>query len=200
MINILFGRDINLEAQLAYQEEYSDYEIIDGQVYMMSRPTMSHQRISKNIIGIFDNYLDGKRCEAVLEQDVYLSEEDNFIPDVMIVCNPDIIEEDGIHGVPDLVVEILSKSTAKRDRTDKFLKYEKYGVKEYWIVDPFSKSVAVYLLKDGKFEHDNNYSIYNEFEWRKLTEQERAEAKFEIKVSLYDDFVVQVKDIFERVN
>ena len=188
-----------MSAAFAYQEEYKDYEVIDGQIYMMSRPSMNHQRVSGNIYGIFDNYLDGRRCEAILEQDVYFSEEDNFIPDVMIVCNPDIIEEDGIHGVPDLIVEILSKSTAKRDRSDKFLKYEKYGVREYWIVDPFSKSVEVYHLKDGKFEYDNTYVIYTDQEWRKLTDKERENAKFEIKVSIYDDLIVQLKDIFKRV-
>ena len=99
-----------MSGALAYREDCADYEIIGGQVYMMSRPSMNHQRISGNIYGLFDQYLNGKCCEAILEQDVYFSEEDNFIPDVMIVCNPDIVEDDGIHGVPDLVVEILSKS------------------------------------------------------------------------------------------
>ena len=185
---------------LAYQEEYADYEIINGQVYMMSRPNMNHQRISKNIVGLFDRYLEGKTCEAIYEEDVYFNEEDNFIPDVMIVCNPDIVKEKGVYGVPDLVVEILSKSTAKRDKMDKFRKYEQYGVKEYWIVDPFIKSIDVYLLKEGKFHHDNTYQFYTDEEFNDLTERQKAEALFEIKVSLYDDFVIQLKDIFKRVS
>ena len=123
-----------------------------------------------------------------------------YMPDIIVVCNPNIVKENGVHGVPDLVVEILSKSTAKRDKIDKFRKYEQYGVKEYWIVDPFIKSVDVYLLKEGKFHHDNTYQFYTDEEFNDLTERQKSEAIFEIKVSLYDDFVVKVKDIFKRVN
>ena len=180
-------------------EDYEYYEIINGEVYMMARPSVNHWRISHRIIDIFDNYLKGKRCEAFGEIDVHLSEDDNFIPDAMIVCNPDIIEEDGIYGVPDLVVEILSPSTVKNDKINKFLKYEKYGVKEYWIVDPKSKSVDVYLLKEGKFALVGTYQHVSDREISKLTDKQKANIMTEIKVSLYDDFVVNVKDIFERV-
>lgn len=189
-----------MSAELAYQEEYERYEIINNEVYMMSRPSMNHQRISKNIIGIFDRYLDGKTCEAILEEDVYFNDEDNFIPDIMIVCNPDIVEEDGIHGVPDLVVEILSKSTADRDRNEKFAKYEKYGVKEYWIVDPFMRCVDVYHLVEGKFVKNCSCQFYTDRELLRLSEKDKSKIVPEIKVSLYDDFVVNVKDIFKRVN
>ncbi|MBR1729782.1 MAG: Uma2 family endonuclease, partial [Selenomonadaceae bacterium] len=135
-----------MSAEFAYQREREDYEIINGEFYMMARPSVNHQRISSNIVGIFDRYLDGKTCEAILEEDVYLSEEDNFVPDIMIVCDPNIVKDDAIHGVPDLVVEIISKSTVRKDKNEKFFAYEKYGVKEYWIVDPFMKCVDVYIL------------------------------------------------------
>ena len=185
---------------LAYKYDNSNYEVIDGQVYMMFRPNMSHQRIAKNITEMFDRYLDGKTCEAIIEQDVFLTDDINIIPDVMIVCNPDIIEDDGIHGVPDLIVEILSKSTARRDKSTKFFLYEKFGVREYWIVDPLNKSVEVYINNDGKFTLDNVYfTEFKDYELRDLTEEELAEMKTEIKLSLYDDFIVQVKDIFKRV-
>ena len=80
--------------------------------------------------------------------------------------------------------------------------YEKYGVKEYWIVDPFMKSVMVYLLRDGKFELDNIYCFYTEKELSAMDEKERAaaEAQQKIKVSLYDDFIVDVNDMFEDVD
>ena len=188
-----------MSGALAYQEDYADYEIINGQTYMMSRPSMNHVRIEKNIVESFDRYLEGKRCEAILEQDVYFSEEDNFIPDVMIVCDPEIVKDDGIHGTPDLIVEILSPSTARKYKIDKKFKYEKYGVKEYWIVNPLDKSVEVYLRKDDKLILDDIYMVYPDYEWKKLTEDQKAAAKFEIKVSLYDDFVVKLEDIFARV-
>ena len=188
------------EAAFSYTEDHQDYEIIGGQVYMMSRPNMKHATVQGNIFRAFSNYLEGKRCQAILEQDVYLNDDDNFIPDVMIVCNPDIIEDDGIYGAPDLIVEILSPSTARNDRKEKFAAYEKYGVKEYWIVDPKNKFVEVYLLRDGVFVLDEVYTTYEDFEWKRLTDKQREAVKHAIKLSLYDDFEVPLKDIFDRVN
>ena len=188
-----------MRAEPAYQEEYVRQEIINGEVYLMSSPNKKHIRVNSNIDHIFDDYLDGKTCEFFNQFNVYLSEKDHFIPDEIIVCDPDIIEEKGVYGVPDLVVEILSKSTSRQDKNYKFFKYETYGVKEYWIVDPYIKTVDVYLLKDGKFHHDNTYQFYTDEEFNDLTERQKAEAIFEIKVSLYDDFIVQLKDIFKHV-
>jgi len=176
-----------------------DFEVINGQVYMMSRPNTNHMKVELNIATIFNNYLNGKKCVPFNETDVFFDDNNNFVPDVIIVCDPEIIEDDGIHGTPDLIVEILSKSTARKDRAEKFFAYEKYGVKEYWIVTPETKSVEVYLRKDNKLLLDNVYSIYSEREWNKLLEERKADAKFEIKVSLYDDFIVKLEDIFKRV-
>ena len=184
---------------LAYKEENNDYEVIDGVIYMMSRPNTDHMTVEGNIVTVFKNYLKGKKCRPFNEVDVFLSEKDNFVPDVMIVCNPDIIEKKGIYGVPDLIVEISSPSTARRDRMEKFFKYEKYGVKEYWLVFPEEKRVEVYLLKEGKFELDDVYSIFEDYEWDKLTDEQKAEVKHEIKISLYDDFYVKLDDIFEDI-
>ena len=183
----------------SYSQENEDYEVINGKVYMMARPSTSHDQVQGNIRGAFKNYLKGKRCRAFGEVDLFLSEDDNFIPDVMIVCDPEIIEEDGIHGTPDLVVEIASPSTARRDRMEKFAAYEKYGVKEYWIVSPQEKRVEVYLRKDDRLVLDNVYSIYHDFEWKRLTDEQKAMVKQSIKVSLYDDFYVKLEDIFEDI-
>ncbi|MBR2179463.1 MAG: Uma2 family endonuclease [Selenomonadaceae bacterium] len=183
-------------SDLAYNEPH---EIINGKVYPMSNRRYNHAVISSNISNIFERYLDGKRCEAFNQFNVFFDEDNHYVPDEVIICNPDIVEEDAIHGTPDLVVEILSKSTAIKDRMDKFVIYEKFGVKEYWIVDPFIKSVEVYLLKDGKLQRSDIYQYYTDEEYNELTKLQKADAKFEIKVSLYDDFVVQLKDIFKRV-
>lgn len=183
-------------SDLAYNEPY---EIINGKVYMMSSPKYNHVTINGNLHRIFGNYLDGKCCTPFIQFNVFFSEEDQYIPDEIIVCDPNIIEDDAIHGVPDLVIEILSKSTALNDRVAKFKTYEKYGVKEYWIVSPNEKSVEVYILKEDKFMLDSFYQYYTDEEFNELTKLQKADAKFEIKVSLYDDFIIQLKDIFKRV-
>ena len=92
-------------------DNQENYEIINGQVYMMSRPNTNHMKVEGNIFAAFHNYLNGKKCVPFNETDVFFDDNNNFVPDVMIVCDPEIIEDDGIHGTPDLIVEILSKST-----------------------------------------------------------------------------------------
>ena len=191
-----------MESALAYQYEYEAYEFINGEEYMMARPSIAHSEIKYNITTLFKNYLRGKRCRAFDEVDVYLNDEDHVIPDVVIVCNPDIINKKRIEGAPDLVVEILSRSTGKKDRTVKLMTYAKYGVKEYWIVEPAGKSVEVYLLKDGAYDLDNIYYFYTEEEWEDMDDEERklAESQKMIKVSLYDDFMIDVGDVFYDVD
>ena len=180
--------------------DQEDYEIINGnKVYMMSRPNTDHMKVEGNIFVAFHNYLNGKKCVPFNETDVFFDDNNNFVPDVMIVCNPEIIEKKGIFGTPDLIVEILSPTTAVRDKMDKFFAYEKYGVKEYWIVSPNEKSVEVYLLKDNHLIRSGVYQFYDEEEFNDLTEEQKKLAKREIKVSLYDDFYVTLDDIFENV-
>ena len=188
---------MNTDVDCVYDER--PYEIIDGEVRMMASPSINHVRINGNLHTIFTQYLKGKTCEPFNQSGVHFSEEDHFVPDEMIVCNPDIVEENFINGVPDLVVEILSKSTAGQDRNKKFQKYEQYGVKEYWIVDQYMKRVEVFHLVDGKFVKFCDAQLYTDEEYKFLSDREKAETVSEIKVSLYDDFVVDVKDIFERV-
>lgn len=182
-------------------------ELIDGKIFMMSpRSRVEHATVCTNIASEFRSYLKGKTCRAFCDGvDVFLDENNRFIPDTMIVCNPDIIKHDGIHGAPDLVVEVLSKTTAKNDRSKKKYTYAKYGVKEYWIVDAWSKSVEVYYNQDNWFVLDNIYYY--------LTDEEIAENNNmsdndidkikeyidSIKVSICDNLIVKLKDIFEYV-
>lgn len=181
--------------------------LIDGKIFMMSpRPRVEHATVCTNIASEFRSYLKGKTCRAFCDGvDVFLDENNRFIPDTMIVCNPDIIKHDGIYGAPDLVVEVLSKTTAKNDRSKKKYTYAKYGVKEYWIVDTWSKSVEVYYNQDSWFILDNIYYY--------LTDEEIAENNNmsdndidkikeyidSIKVSICDNLIVKLKDIFEYV-
>lgn len=190
---------------LAYADDYAAKlrtELIDGKIVMMSpRARIRHNTIITNIVSEFRHYLKGKKCRAFCDGvDVFLDDKNRFIPDVMIVCNADIIKDDGIHGAPDLVVEVLSPSTAKNDKGKKFVAYEQAGVKEYWIVSPLGRTVEVYLQRHGKFELDDVYTYFDdEAKARNATypEDNRDIIQEDIKVSLYDDLAVKLKDIFE---
>ena len=183
-----------MNGNLAYQEEFRE-ELLNGKIYMMSSPSVNHNRTASNIYYIFRNYLKGKSCEAFADgTDVYLTEDDRVIPDVMIVCDKNIIKPDGIHGAPDLVVEVLSPGTAKNDRGYKKDLYENTGVKEYWLVDPTVRSIEAYLLSNGKYNLDGFYGIFPDS--LGLTDKEREESKKEISVSLYDDFNIPLEEIF----
>ena len=133
------------------------YELIDGIVFAMAPgPTSAHQRTSVNLLLQLATYLKGKQCKVFhAPYDVRLNadKEDNTVvqPDILVICDPSIIGVAGCKGAPDMVVEITSPSTARRDRTQKFDLYLKYGVREYWIVDPDTKTVSVHILRDGEY-------------------------------------------------
>ena len=98
---------------LAYQEERRE-ELIGGKVVMMAPASSNHNRIAGNIYYIFRRYLNGKKCEPFADgESVYLTDEDHYVPDFMVVCDPDKIKNDGVHGAPDLVVEVLSQIPPK---------------------------------------------------------------------------------------
>ena len=120
----------------AYREEHP-FEILGGRMVSMSpRPAINHNRIAGNIYRIFSLFLKGKSCEAFGDGvDLFLSEEDHFIPDGMVVCDKNKIRSNYISGAPDLVVEVLSPRTARNDRWHKKNAYETAGVTEYWIVE-----------------------------------------------------------------
>lgn len=182
---------------LAYQEEPWE-ELINGEVVAMSpRPTFNHNRIASRIYLAFENYLKGKRCTAIADgTDLYLTEKDRFVPDMMVVCDRDKIRRDGVHGAPDLVVEVLSHSTANRDRGYKKEAYAKCGVREYWIVNPTDRSVEVYLLSEGGLVFDHVYSLYPDSVLENMTQEERAALETHFKCSLYDDLDIALDDIF----
>ncbi|WP_341302397.1 Uma2 family endonuclease [Lysinibacillus sp. FSL H8-0500] len=176
-------------------------EIIDGKTIMMSpRPTVNHNTIIVNLSILFGIYLNGKKCRNFTDGvDVHLDEKNRVVPDSMIICNQDIIKRDGIYGAPDLMVEVLSPSTARHDKIRKKALYEKHGVKEYWIIDPDAKSIEAHLLKDNKYELDDVYTVLPDEDWEEMTEEEKAEVALTLKVSLYDDFIINIKDIFRNV-
>ena len=92
---------------------------------------------------------------------------------------------------------MLSPSTARNDKIVKKAIYEKYGVREYWIVSPADQSIEVHHLVDGAFRLVGVYNVYPDWQWGKMTEKEKAEAQLFVKVSLYDDFEVDIREVFE---
>ena len=185
----------------AYDErkENPRYELIRGEEKLLAQPATPHASVAKNIAFLLQSYLRGKRCKLFGEVDVFFDENNHFIPDLLVVCDPQKIKYNGIHGAPELIVEILSPGTAKNDRTSKKDVYEAFGVREYWLVNPKDKSVEVYHLLNGKFILDDIYHDYSEEDWDLLTEKEKAAQKFKVKVSLYDDLEIDVKEIFEDI-
>ena len=166
----------NLAIKLDERYTYKDYmtwndnkfwELIDGAAYQMAPPTRRHQDISGAIFSKFYNYLEDKACRVYHQPfgvRLPLENEENeyiknaILPDIAVVCDEQKLDDAGCKGAPDLIIEILSPSTSKRDVKDKFQLYEKAGVKEYWIVDPYNDYLRVYMIgKDGKYSKSEVY-------------------------------------------
>jgi Uma2 family endonuclease len=139
------------------------WELIDGAAYDMSpAPTSSHQKISFELSGLIRDNLKGKHCLAFAAPfDVYFPQypEQDFNsintivqPDISVICDPEKIIKKGCLGAPDIIIEILSPSTSKKDLNEKFQLYEKHGVKEYWIVDPGNRYIRVFHLQTREAE------------------------------------------------
>ena len=127
------------------------WEIVGGEAYAMSpSPTARHQTIQLRLSVGLHAFFRGTPCQVFPAPfDVKLSEADVVQPDVLVVCKPEQIRRTHIEGAPALVVEILSESSALRDRTTKMHLYARYGVPEVWLVTPYPSMTEVYQL-DGK--------------------------------------------------
>ncbi|MBR0261744.1 MAG: Uma2 family endonuclease [Selenomonadaceae bacterium] len=186
-----------------FVERYDDYEIIGGEKFMAPSPNWGHVNITANLIGTIGVYARiNKLGVAVADNfDVHFPDGSLFKPDFIFVSAANeklFLDKEGttLHGVPDMVAEIFSRSTMKRDMTIKKDTYERNGVKEYWLIDPWRKSIEVYLLRDGKYFLDDIYQNYSAEELNELTDKERAEVKFEVPVGVLDGFKVKIKNIF----
>lgn len=153
------------KARLTY-EDYANlpgddrYELIDGELILVSSPSEFHQTILMNLIYLLQSVrqsgLGRLYCAPF---DVIFSDHDVVQPDLLFIAvdRAGIITEANVQGAPDLVVEILSPSTSRLDRTRKRELYERQGVKEMWLVYPQERNIAVLLLRDGKLEEAGEY-------------------------------------------
>ena len=146
-----------------YEDYYSwddgkRWELIDGSAYLMSPAhTWKHQGISVTLSRQLSTFLLDKPCKVFTAPfDVRLNADtgdDTVVqPDLVVICDRSKLDEKGgCKGVPDMVVEILSPSTATRDKLTKFRLYQNAGVREFWIVDQETRTVSVHILENGKY-------------------------------------------------
>ncbi|MGR3303201.1 MAG: Uma2 family endonuclease [Candidatus Scalindua sp.] len=137
------------------------YELLDGEFYMVPSPNEAHQRVSGNLEFLLRQHVRESGLGFVYDApfDVVLSDEDVVQPDILYISKErsNIITENNVSGSPDLVVEVISSSSSKRDQEIKSKIYSKYGVKEYWIVNPIIGNIEVRSLKGGLFETIRTY-------------------------------------------
>ena len=126
-------------------------ELIDGVLYDMAPPSRVHQDISGGFVQAFRNHIDmhGGLCKvyaAPFAVDLNADRRTWLEPDMVLVCDPSKLTERGCKGAPDLVVEIALPSSMRMDYITKLGRYERAGVREYWIVDPAKQMTVVYMF------------------------------------------------------
>lgn len=146
------------------------YELLDGEIVMVPSPTTGHQRVSRNLEFLLVTFVRAHRLGEVFDApfDVVFGEgatREVAQPDLVFVSSErrSIITEHAIEGAPDLVVEILSPGSEAVDRGYKRALYARYGVAEYWIVDPKAKVIEVYGLGPSGFEPRGRYQPRHQF-------------------------------------
>lgn len=148
------NRLLTAEDLAALPDDGNRYEIIGGNL-IVSPPTYRHQYVSIKLSSALDGYLtaSGSGQAIAAPMDVHLSPNDVVQPDLLVVlaARADVIENRGIMGAPDLVIEILSPSSYANDFLRKSRLYEQHGVREYWIVDPESETVSVQTLDGDRY-------------------------------------------------
>ncbi|MBQ6005700.1 MAG: Uma2 family endonuclease [Selenomonadaceae bacterium] len=181
----------------------NDYEIIEGVKFMSPSPGWGHVNVTANLVTIINGYARINKLGVAIADnfDVHFPDGSLFRPDFIFVSAEkakSLFENENatLHGVPDMVAEIFSRSTMKRDIGIKKDVYERNGVREYWIIDPWSEYIQVYLLNDGKYKLDNVYQNYSDDELSELTDEERAEVELEVPVAVLDGFKVKIRNIF----
>lgn len=156
-------------------------ELIDGEMFMMASPTLTHQDILVRLSSKIWNYIAEHKGECkVLPAPfaVYIMNDDrNYVePDISIICDKEKLDEKGCHGAPDWVIEIVSPSSRHMDYERKLSLYEAAGVREYWIIDPKQETVAVYDL-----EHKEGPELHSFSE--------------RVKAGIYDDLFLDFNEL-----
>jgi len=148
-----------------YEKSTLRMELINGEIYLLSSPSIGHQEILGRLHLIFTEYFKGKKCRVFLAPfDVHfkkkeIKEPDVMQPDVLVACDLEnnVTENGRYMGTPTLVIEILSDSTRSKDMIDKLDTYRLSGVKEYWIIDQKQENILVYCFDNYEID---KYKIF----------------------------------------
>jgi len=165
-------------------------ELIDGVIYDMATPSPIHQKIAMELSRPIEEYIRKKKGNCIVfgapvDTRILKDSKTMVQPDVMVVCDRNKLTHHGVEGAPDLIVEILSPSTKRKDMTVKLSKYIEAGVREYWLVDPEKKKVLVYLSEEETLMEDLDVKLYG-FE-------------DQIPVMIFDgECVIDMKEIYEN--
>src|SRR5690242_13987809 len=131
------------------------YEILDGELAVSPSPTSAHQFVSHNLEFALSAWVRAGRLGRIWDAPLDLILEPTVVmqPDIFFISNArsSIVTKRGVEGAPDLVIEILSESTAARDRGIKMHIYARHGVERYWIVDVDRKTIEVYVLRESAY-------------------------------------------------
>ncbi len=182
------GTEYTYEDYLTWPED-ERWEIIEGVPYMQAAPSSIHQEISMELSTQIAAYLRGKLCKVYaapfcvrFTKGIEMSNNQvkNVVePDISVICDRSKIDKQGCNGAPDMIIEILSPSTARADRFLKFNLYEKNGVTEYWLVDPEQKIISVHILQ---VNHKYGIQVFDE--------------KAKIPVSIFEDLKIDIGTVF----
>jgi Uncharacterized protein conserved in cyanobacteria len=165
-------------------------EYIDGTIYYQASPSIKHQRISHKLSFELENFFKGKDCEVFTAPiDVILKTENikdskKVIPDLVVICDKSGFNENNYTGVPTLIIEILGPSNQAHDLVTKLNLYQKFGINEYWIVNPKLSSVHIYTL--------DNTGMYEETGIFKGSEIAQS--------TIFDGLNVNLNNIFSKSN
>jgi Uma2 family endonuclease len=168
---------------LNFPDDRQKYEILEGELYMTPSPNYLHQKISQSLEYFLYSHIRQHRRGILLHapMDVIINESTVVQPDILFVREErrTIITDRGVEGAPDLVVEILSPSTASLDRLSKFQIYGKLGVCWYWIVDPGLRQIEQYENEHGVFVHRGTWKNDDK-----------------LKAELFDGLELDLREIF----
>src|SRR5688572_16883491 len=158
------GVKLTYEDYLQFPEDGKRHELIDGEHYVTPTPNLKHQAISRNLAGLIWSYLQQRPIGRVYAAplDVIFSDFDVVEPDVLYISHErraKLPASQWVKGAPDLVVEIGSPSTRKRDETTKRRLYERFDVGEYWVIDPELETIKVFRRVSDKYERTGELTL-----------------------------------------
>ncbi|WP_040329815.1 Uma2 family endonuclease [Clostridium ihumii] len=165
------------------------FEILDGQVFNHPAPSRIHQDLIMEISSEIRNYIKSNNgpCKVytapfdvvlVNEGEIENSSKNVVQPDISVICDKNKLTDKGCTGTPDMIIEIVSPSNASHDYVKKLFLYEKYGVKEYWIVNPMEKVVSIFSFNGQRFGEPKQYTFDDK-----------------IKVNIYNDLDIDFKSL-----